>query len=258
MRYLKLTLAYDGSDYVGWQVQPNGPSVQQVLEAAWESVTGESVRITASGRTDAGVHARGQVASLSTQSELPPKDLCNAVNAHLPGDVVLLNVSEAPTDFHAIRDAVRKHYCYYITMGPWADLFLRRYAWHVRRKLNLGAMRDAAELLKGTHDFTSFQATGSERASTVRTLFELSVQANEEGSYFPPVGDIESNRLIRIDMEADGFLYNMARNLVGTLVQVGLEKQPPSWVTDVLEAHDRDAAGSTAPAHGLFLVRVDY
>ena len=248
MRYLKVTLSYDGTDYVGWQVQPNGDSIQARMETAWNRVTGESIRITASGRTDAGVHAEGQVCSVPTNSQLDNATLLRAINANLPNDIAVVAVDDAPEDFHAIRDALRKTYRYQLQFGRIRDVLSRRYRWYIPRQLDVEAMHDAAARLRGQHDFASFQASGSERQSTIRNLMRL-----------------EINRWLRrgfehvdLEFEADGFLYNMVRNLVGTLVEVGLGKHPPEWVGDVLASKDRRRAGPTAAAHGLFLVRVVY
>ncbi len=246
MRFLKLTIAYDGTDFAGWQVQPNARTIQQTLEDALQTITGEQMRVTASGRTDAGVHALGQVVSLATESSLSAHVLCRALNANTPHDLVVLNVAEAQDGFHAIRDAVRKRYRYVIHNTPLPDVFLRAYAWHIPQPLDLGAMREAAELLIGTRDFASFQAAGSDRATTVRTVSQL-----------PITGDKSTSR-IEIEVEADGFLYMMVRNIVGTLVEVGRGNHPADWVREVLAAGNRRLAGATAPPHGLFLVSVDY
>jgi tRNA pseudouridine38-40 synthase len=248
MRFLKVTLAYDGTDFFGWQVQDQQRSVQQVLETAIQKVTGESLRVTAAGRTDAGVHALGQVAGFSTAAEIAPDAFCRALNANLPDDVLVLSVAEAPQGFHATRDAIRKRYRYMIQDDKPADLFNRRYAWQLRHRLDEQLMADAARALVGRHDFASFQGAGSPRKGTVRNVSELSVR-RETG---------QGSERIVIEIEADGFLYNMVRNIVGTLEAVGAKKQPPAWTADVLAATDRRVAGATAPPHGLFLVSVEY
>jgi tRNA pseudouridine38-40 synthase len=249
MRTLKLTLAYDGTAYAGWQVQPGMATVQQTLEDAIEKVTGRTTRVLASGRTDAGVHALGQVVGCRTPSDLPADVLRRALGAELPQDVVLLEVAEAPDDFHAIRDAVRKRYRYAIHDAPVRDVFQRLYCWHYTHgRLDADAMNRAAEALLGKHDFRSFQSSGAERESSVRTIFEISVRR----------GRGEAAGWITLEVEADGFLYNMVRAIVGTLVEVGRGAQPESWPAEALQAADRSAAGPTAPPQGLFLVRVDY
>ena len=248
MRFLKVTLAYDGTDFFGWQVQDQQRSVQQVLETAIQKVTGESLRVTAAGRTDAGVHALGQVAGFSTAAEIAPDAFCRALNANLPDDVLVLSVAEAPQGFHATRDAIRKRYRYMIQDDKPSDLFSRRYAWQLRHRLDEQLMADAARALVGRHDFASFQGAGSPRKGTVRNVSELNVRRlTGEGS----------ERIV-IEIEADGFLYNMVRNIVGTLEAVGAKKQPPAWTAEVLAATDRRVAGATAPPHGLFLVSVEY
>lgn len=253
MRTLKLTLAYDGTAYAGWQVQPDCCTVQGTLEAAIEKVTGQRVRLLASGRTDAGVHALGQVVGFQTQSGLPVEVLKRALCAELPPDVAVLDVAEVPEGFHPIRDAVRKRYRYLIHDGPVRDVFRRQYGWHYGRgRLDAEAMGRAAEALVGTHDFRSFQSSGAERESSVRTVFEIGVRRGRGE------GGGEGHDWITLEVEADGFLYNMVRAIVGTLVEVGRGARPESWPAEVLKAADRSAAGPTAPPQGLFLVRVDY
>lgn len=261
MRTLKLTLAYDGTQYAGWQSQPQGFTLQDALESVIARITGESLRVTASGRTDAGVHALGQVVSFTTECRLPLDVLLRALNAHLPRDIVVRSVEDAPDGFHAIRDAKRKRYRYVIQDGPMADVFRRRYAWHVFQQLDVPAMQRAAQALVGTHDFCSFQSAGAERETTVRTVFEIDLRRAKEVEQGGGEGGHrggEDQSLITLEIEADGFLYNMVRTIVGTLVQVGRGTEPEDWPAQVLRACDRRAAGQTAPPHGLFLVEVKY
>lgn len=245
MRNIRFVLAYDGTDFFGWQTQPGKRTVQETLERAIGRVTGESeVRCNASGRTDAGVHAVGQVVNFFTASQHPVPVLLKAVNAHLPHDVVVRQADEVPQAFDANRDARRKLYRYVIHDGPVRDVFQRRYAWHCRWKLDVGAMRRASRVLVGRHDFRSFETDWPNRLSSIRTITHLSV--NRLGEF------------VWVDVEADGFLYNMVRAIVGTLVNVGRGYWPESYVAEVLFAEDRRRAGPTAPAEGLFLIRVTY
>jgi tRNA pseudouridine38-40 synthase len=248
MRHLKLVIAYDGTEYCGWQVQTNGISIQQRLEEGWESVTGEKIRITASGRTDSGVHALAQVCSLKTGSQLSHKSLVRALNAETPFDISILSVDAAPVGFHAIRDAVRKTYDYHIQYGRILDPLRIRYCWFVPGDLDLEGMRQAAKFLTGELDFASFESGGAERTTTIRTVSELEIQ-DESIHDFPG---------LRLRITADGFLYNMVRNIVGTLVRVGKKSNEIEWVQWVRDQKDRKCAGQTAPAHGLFLNHVVY
>ncbi len=263
MHTLKLTLAYDGTAYAGWQVQPGQPTIQEALEAAILKVTGESVRAVASGRTDAGVHALGQVVSFSTGASLPGDVFRKALNANLPRDIAVLDAAEASDGFHAIRDAVRKRYRYLLYDGALRDVFSPRFAWHYPYgRLDAAAMQRAAEPLLGRHDFRSFQTSGAERKTTVRNVLDLTVrrgQAGENASPMTPSGlSGESSPWITLEVEADGFLYNMVRAIVGTLTEVGRGARPEHWPADVLAACNRRRAGPTAPPQGLFLVSVTY
>lgn len=249
MRTLKLTLSYDGAAYAGWQAQPAEKTVQETLEGAIIKVTGQRTRTIASGRTDAGVHALGQVVAFRTESDLPADVLQRALNAELPHDIAVLEAVEAADGFHPIRDAVRKRYRYVLHDGPVRDVFKRAYCWHYNRgRLDAEAMHRAAKILLGKHDFRSFQSSGAPRESTLRTVFDICVERGRGGS----------EDCVTVEIEADGFLYNMVRAIVGTLVEVGRGAQPESWPAEVLQAADRSAAGPTAPPQGLFLVRVDY
>jgi len=248
MAVWKLTIAYDGTEFSGWQAQPEQRTVQDVVETAWREITGETLRMSASSRTDAGVHAAAQVVGVETQSRLGAEKLLGGINAKLPDDVVLLAVDEAPAGFHATRDAVRKRYRYQIHNDRRRPLFDRRYVWHVPQSLDAAAMHRAGQALVGEHDFASFQSAGSRRESTVRTISTVDIQQGGEGR----------SASIWIDVEGDGFLYNMVRIIVGTLVEVGLHKQAEPWLAEVLAAGDRRAAGKTAPPQGLMLLHVEY
>src|SRR6516165_176572 len=234
MRNIKLTLSYDGTDFNGWQTQPGQRTVQETLEQAIAGLTGdERIRVNASGRTDAGVHAVGQVVNFYSTTRHLPDVLVRAINAHLPEDVVVRAAVEVPQAFDANRDAVRKLYRYVIHDGAVPDPFLRRYACQSRHPLDAAAMRRAAEPLKGRHDFHSFETDWPNRMSSVRTITHLAV--NRAGDW------------IWIDVEADGFLYNMVRAIAGTLINVGRGYWPETQVADILRAEDRREAGRTAP-----------
>ena len=249
MRTLKLIVAYDGTNYAGWQVQENGPTVQAAIEAAIAKITGEKVRILASGRTDAGVHALGQVVGFQTGSLLPAEVFRRALNAELPHDIAVLESADVHEGFHPTLDAVRKRYRYVIHDGPVRDVIRRRYCWQFTLgRLDVEAMRCAAAALVGTHDFSSFQTRGAPRLTSVRTVYEVGVAR----------GRGEEQDLVSVEVEANGFLYNMVRAIVGTLVEVGRGARPESWPGEVLRATDRRLAGRTAPPQGLFLVRVEY
>jgi tRNA pseudouridine38-40 synthase len=277
VRTLKLTLSYDGTDFAGWQSQLGQRTVQDTLEAALAKITGKFVRVMSSGRTDAGVHACAQIVSFDTESDLPADVIGRALNYELPHDMAALAVEEAP-GFHARRDAKRKRYRYVIHDGPVRDVFYRRYSWQLFKRVDVPAMQRAAEMLLGKHDFASFETAGSERESTERTVFDLTAKRIEIGQNslfvgedsFPrlaPQDDIGRRKdssptsvksIVQIEVESDGFLYNMVRIIAGTLAQVGQEKRPESWVAEVLAARDRRCAGMTAPPQGLFLLHVVY
>jgi tRNA pseudouridine38-40 synthase len=244
MRNIKLTLCHDGTDFHGWQRQPGPRTVQQVLEEALERLTGVRPNATASGRTDAGVHALGQVVHFLTASRHPTDTFVRALNALLPRDVRVLEASEMPQSFHATLDARSKRYRYVIDNARIASPFQLRYSWHVHHPLDTAAMGDAATSLLGRHDFRSFETDWPNRMSSVRTILDLAVERRGES--------------VTIEVEADGFLYNMVRSIAGTLVLVGAGKRPVSWVTNVLAAESRVEAGPTAPPQGLFLVVVRY
>jgi tRNA pseudouridine38-40 synthase len=247
-RFLRMTIAYDGNDFAGWQRQPGKRTVQGEFEATLERVLGKYTLATASGRTDAGVHAMGQVVGIETENPIEEAILLKALNAELPADIHVFDVSPAPIDFDPIRDAVRKRYRYLITDGRTPDIFTRKYEWHIWRPLDVEAMRKSSQSLVGKHDFAAYQTKGSSRLTTVRTVFELSVER------------IACDRIdkIAIEVEADGFLYNMVRNIVGTLVQVGRGNQSIAWPAEVLASLDRKEAGMVAPAQGLYLMWVRY
>jgi len=249
----KLTIAYDGTEFSGWQAQPNLRTVQGVVEQAWREITGEQVRITATSRTDAGVHAQGQVVGVKSASRLPVDKLRSGLNAKLPDDVVVSEVEVAAADFHATHDATGKRYRYRIHNSHRRPLFDRRYVWHIPQPLDVGAMHRAGQILVGKHDFASFQSTGSPRESTVRTIFAIEVTRKS----YDNSSEIWSPE-IWIEVYGDGFLYNMVRAIVGTLVAIGVGRKPEPWLAEVLAAADRRTAGQTAPPQGLILLEVDF
>ncbi len=240
----RITVAYDGTAYAGWQVQPHRATVQGVLEGAAERLNGEAAKVPGASRTDAGAHARGQACRFVTGRDLVAARVPDALNAFLPEDVVVHDAVEAPPDFHPVRDARGKHYRYTFLVARHEDPFARRYALRLPRRPDVGAMRGAAALLVGTHDFGAFEKVGSPREHTVRTLSRLDVV--EDGAY------------IHVDLLANGFLYGMARNLAGTLLRVGERgldvAVPSSW----LAAPHHGRAGPILPPHGLCLMQVFY
>jgi tRNA pseudouridine38-40 synthase len=243
MRYL-LTLEYDGTDYAGWQVQPNARTVQATLETALATLLGSPTRVTAAGRTDAGVHATGQVASFGTARQLSPETILRALNALTPRDLTVSAVRVVAGDFDPRRSARSRTYVYRIWNRRMPSPFWRRYAWHISRPLAAERMAAAAVLLHGEHDFSSFRAAGCDAAHPVRRV--LCSQMTSSGD------------LICYEIEATAFLRHMVRNIVGTLVEVGHGRRRPEEIATLLAARDRTLAGITAPAHGLCLLRVDY
>ena len=256
MRTLKLTLAYDGTEYVGWQRQHNGQSIQAVLEDALAEIEGRPISVVSAGRTDAGVHALGQVVGVQLAHHIDPLTLVRALNAKLPTDIRALRAEEAAATFHARHDARAKSYRYCLTTGTVAIPFGRRYAWHVPQALDFMAMRAAGHALCGRHDFSAFQAAGSEVASAVRTLFDVTVESRSGWPVWS-IGAPEPT-LVTVDLVGDGFLRHMVRTILGTMVEVAAGQRSVAQVVEALASKQRDQAGQTAPAHGLFLVRVDY
>ena len=254
MRTLKLTLAYDGTDFSGWQRQAGERTVQAVVEDALAPIEKRTVVITAAGRTDAGVHAAAQVASVTLASEIESGDLHRALNATLPPDVRVVAIEPAALDFNARHDARRKTYHYAIWNGIAVLPFLRQYALHVPQQLDVAAMNDAAAALVGEHDFASFQAAGSDVKTTVRRVLSSAV-VELDREFFGPTS--HGDRLLRYEVTGTGFLRHMVRNIAGTLIDCGRRGSGAAMNT-VLEARDRGRAGATAPAHGLTLWKVEY
>jgi tRNA pseudouridine38-40 synthase len=260
-RTLKIVLAYDGTNLVGWQRQPAGESVQSLLEDALAAIEGHAVTIAGAGRTDAGVHALGQVASCRFEHPLPGDRLARALNARLPAEVRVLQVEDVPDSFHARYSARSKTYRYLILNDALVSPFERRYVWHVPRRLDLEAMAEAARHLEGEHDFAALQGAGGATKTTIRTVAWARVRrvtTAESAGCLALAGRPESERLVAFELCGNGFLRHMVRNAVGTLVEIGFGRRTPSSMIDLLVAGDRTLAGPTAPASGLFLVGVEY
>ena len=241
----KLIIEYDGSAFHGWQRQKKDRTVQETIEKALAVMTREKVTVVGSGRTDAGVHALGQVACFRTRSRLDAEVFVNGLNSLLPGDVVVRACYRMPDSFHARFDVTAKHYRYHILNRSIAPAIGRQFVWHIRKPLDTAAMSQAARMLIGTHDFKAFEGTGSPRDHTVRTVTDSTVTATGGGN-------------LTYDIKANGFLRYMVRNISGTLVEVGLGKRSVPDIQEILLSKDRSQAGATAPPHGLFLMDVVY
>lgn len=244
MRRIRIIIEYDGTNYVGWQVQPNGVSVQQKLNEALLSVTGETIQVHGSGRTDSGVHARAQVGHFDTDARMRADKFAVAMNVNLPGDIRVLYAEECAPDFHARFAAKEKSYRYTLQLGEHAHVFTRNTALHVHSRLDTDAMRRAAEDLLGEHDFRAFMSAGSTVENTVRTV--LSSGWTQDGAY------------LHYDVTGNGFLYNMVRIIAGTMLEIGMHRLDEAAIRTALTTLNRSDAGATAPAHGLTLMRVKY
>jgi len=244
MRNVKLTVQYEGTRYAGWQRQLGIVTVQEVLEEALEKLTGTRPTVTGSGRTDAGVHALGQVANFFTQSDLPPAVFVDGTNAHLPADVAVVDACEMPEWFNACRNAAGKTYRYSIFNSPVRPVLERNYVYHVREPLDFGAMKAASRHFVGAHDFAGYCSKADVEKNLVRTVFTVDWVER------PPIADFF--------IEGNGFLYNMVRAIVGTLVEVGKGKRSPDAIPELIAARNRSDSGPTAPAHGLCLMSVAY
>lgn len=243
----KLTIAYDGTNYCGWQVQPNGISIQEIIQEKASVITREEIIIIGSGRTDAGVHAIGQVANFRTASPLDVFRFQGSLNSLLPQDIRVLKTELVHEKFHAQYSPVGKIYHYHVHLGPVSDPFKRLYSLHLKEKIDLNLLRQAAKMFLGKHDFTAFanqSHLGSAARDPIRTIIRLDV--------------IEEQGGVRLEFEGDGFLYKMVRNIVGTLLEIAAGKYSKEEIAVILASRDRKLAGQAVPPHGLFLVKVLY
>ena len=245
MRNIKLLIEYDGTNYQGWQSQPKGPTIQGILEEKLGLLTGQPVQLFGSGRTDSGVHALGQVAHFRTQSRMDIRTIQRALNSLLPPDIVIQKVEDVDQAFHARKQSKSKIYEYRILNRNLRSAFHRGYVWHIPQKLNLSEMKKATEGLIGEHDFAAFRTVGSPARTTVRRVTRAEWKRGRDG-------------LIRFEIEANGFLKQMVRSIIGTLVEIGKGRMNTTEFGKILESKDRRKAGPTAPAHGLFLKEVKY
>lgn len=248
MHCYKITLAYDGTHYSGWQIQPNAPSIQQHLQEALATLFGGMpIAVIGSGRTDSGVHALNQTAHFKIEQQMEPNRLLLALNGLLPKDIRVKTVEKVHLKFHSQYHAIKKEYHYHLFLDRIMDPFQRLYTWHVLRKIDLALLKQGAQLFVGTHDFTSFAneaSEGSAAKDAVRTIYRLDVCPTPGG--------------VRLEFEGDGFLYKMVRNITGTLVDIASSRLSLDEVQKIFEAKDRRRASQAAPPQGLFLARVDY
>ncbi|CAI2718207.1 tRNA pseudouridine(38-40) synthase TruA [Nitrospina watsonii] len=244
MRRLKLVLEYEGSQYHGWQFQPNGLSIQEVLEGRLETITGCKTTVIGSGRTDSGVHAEGQVAHFNTECPMTPRQFLKALNSMLPYDIVVKSVEEVDLSFHARMCATHKLYRYTLLNRDFPSALFYRQAHYVAQPLNVEAMRRAAQHLVGRHDFTSFRGSGCGARSALREIYDLRIKKYKDW--------------LQISIEGNGFLKHMVRNIVGTLIEVGHGRLAADALPEIIASRNRGRAGPTAPARGLCLVKVFY
>lgn len=254
MRNLLMTVSYDGTNYFGFQTQPGGNTVQDHIEGAIRHLTGETVKIHGSGRTDAGVHARQQPFHFHTASKIPVERWCLALNARLPSDIRVLTAREVPLTFHSRHSAKRKTYRYSINTNRFPDVFQRNYQFHHPGQLNVDAMQASLPYLVGTHDFTSFASRQSTKLSHVRTIYDARIVVDS----LAKIPGTTGQGIVHFYVTGSGFLQHMVRIIVGTLIEVGEGKRTPESIQAILEAKDRTAAGPTAESKGLMLWSVEY
>lgn len=244
MRNIKVIIEYDGTGFSGWQQQLNGRTVQEEVSKALKAITGKEVKVNGSGRTDSGVHAKGQVASFLFESSMATERIPLALNSLLPEDISIIEAHQVPLDFHARYSATGKQYYYQILHGCKRSPLLRNYSHHIPKALDVSLMKEASVLFMGTHDFKAFMSTGTSISDTVRTINKIDFY--------------EDNNLLKVSFRGNGFLYNMVRIMVGTLIDIGLGRRTSAVITKALETGDRNQAGPTAPPHGLYLDKVFY
>lgn len=264
MRNIKLTIEYEGTNYKGWQRQKNTPrTLQETIERALRQVLQEKIKLIASGRTDVGVHALAQVANFKSRANIPLLNLKQALNSLLPDDIVVIKAEEAGSEFHARFDVRSKIYRYIILNQKHPSGLFRNFVYFLPYKLDLRAMQKAAECLVGKHNFRSFQASDEKLGESLRTIKNIKIfrigSFNPHLSAFPAkIPAKKGARFIYIEIESDGFLHKMVRNIVGTLIEIGRKKYPPVFIQKILALRNRQFAGPTVPGHGLFLLRVKY
>ena len=245
MRNIKLVIEYDGKEFNGWQKQPNKLNIQGSIEEAIKQITGEEIELYASGRTDAGVHAYGQVANFKTESNLPIEKFPVAINTKLKKSIRIIKAEEVDERFHSRLNCKKKTYRYVINNSEFASAIYRNLETHIPQKLNIKKMKEAIKYFEGEHDFKAFKASGTSSKSSVRTIYKAEIK------------EMPNNR-IYIELTGNGFLYNMVRIIAGTLVDVGLEKIKPKEISNIIEKGKRDLAGKTLPPNGRFLLNVEY
>ena len=276
IRNIKLTIAYDGTEYHGWQIQPGTRTIQGVLREAIEGLLGRRVRVCGASRTDAGVSALGQVGLIQIDSPIPTENLARAITDRLPPDMAVVEAVEVPLGFDVIGAVKSKLYRYTIYTGPVRPVLQIRHCWHIPMKLDTAAIAKAAKFLVGTKDFKSFAAGNEKREDTVRTIFRCDVYLScversasceekmdscfrrNDNTQYAIRNTHDENNWVYVDVEGDSFLYNMVRNIVGTLVEIGAGRWKPEKIKEILEAKNRTAAGPLAPAAGLCLMRIQY
>lgn len=246
MKNFKLTIEYDGTEFNGWQIQKTGRTVQGEIESAVSVMARQKIRVTGSGRTDAGVHALGQTAHFRCETRLTEKDFFAGLNSLLPSDIVILSCRQVSSEFHARYNTKEKIYRYNILNRPLPAAIERHYAWHIKSPLDVDAMQRAADILKGEHDFSAFENTGSPRSNSIRTVYSSVFNRSPDGHH------------LSFEISANGFLRYMVRNIVGTLVQVGQCRITVEQFAEIKDSLNRSLAGAAAPAHGLFLISVKY